>query len=70
MADDDLTDRILREIQTGLVDLRQQNGVIIRMLQRIEDRLDRSEDQQLGLMRSDLDLEKRVRALERAKEDG
>jgi septal ring factor EnvC (AmiA/AmiB activator) len=42
---------------------------LIRMLRRIEDRIDRTDEQILSLMQSDQDLSRRLRAVERARED-
>ncbi len=45
-----------------------QHNIVVRMLRRIEDRLDRHDELLISLLQSDHDLERRLRAAERAKE--
>ena len=55
----------LREGQAAQHEMLQ---TVIRMLRRLEDRIDRGEERQLSLMQSDMDLDHRVRALERSRD--
>jgi hypothetical protein len=63
----------LRELAASIGDEQRAQREVLqtlqRMLRRIEERLDRSEEQQLALMRDDQALERRMRALERLRED-
>ena len=47
---------------------REQHSIVVHMLRRIEDRLDRHDELLISLLQSDHDLERRLRAVERAKE--
>ncbi len=46
----------------------EQHNIVVRMLRRIEDRLDRHDELLISLLQSDRDLERRLRAVERTKE--
>jgi hypothetical protein len=77
MADDNPTPnpdlRMLGEMIIALRDemraAREDLRVIRVQLRRIEDRMERQDELILSLMRSDQDLERRLRAVERAQED-